>query len=447
MSARADLHRGWCPSFARPMPSGDGLLLRLSLPCGVLPTALARSIAHSARSFGNGLVDLTRHGNLQLRGVSEATLPALRAALCEALPALARERPEAHTIIANPLAGLDPRASCDIRPIVEALEKRLADDPAFLELPAKFSFLIDDGSELALDDVAGDIRFEVRRDMGAPRFAVALGGSARTATPLGSCAASEMPEAAAVLARTFLTLRGTGDRAPRRMAGLLGRVGIEAIAIATSSTFLRFEPASAMACRVGRECPPLIGFHHLETASGFLAIGAPFGRLDADQLDHVAETAEATRAELRVTPWRAVLIASIDEGRARELRPSLTALGLITDADDPRLSVAACPGAPACANASVTTREDAVLLSSFARSFSSEPSRIGLHLSGCPKGCAKSDATPVTLVGRAGRYDVVFDGGAGDTPSHSGLTVTEAKALLSRMHERGAMAAVIGDTR
>src|SRR6202011_418022 len=119
VSARPDLRRGWCPSLLRPMPSGDGLLLRLHLPCGVLPPALARGIALCARRFGNGLIDLTRHGNLQLRGVGEAALPALQMQLCELLPSLAEDAPEAaRNIVASPLAGLDPRAICDIRPIV-----------------------------------------------------------------------------------------------------------------------------------------------------------------------------------------------------------------------------------------------------------------------------------------------------------------------------------------
>ena len=69
MSAVAELRRGWCPSVARPMPSGDGLLVRLNMPGGSVPLALMRGIASCARRFGNGLIDLTRRGNLQLRGV------------------------------------------------------------------------------------------------------------------------------------------------------------------------------------------------------------------------------------------------------------------------------------------------------------------------------------------------------------------------------------------
>ena len=54
------------------------------------------------------------------------------------------------------------------------------------------------------------------------------------------------------------------------------------------------------------------------------------------------------RSGLRLTPWRAFLIAGLDRHGAESLVDSMAELGLIVDADDPRLRIAACPGAPAC---------------------------------------------------------------------------------------------------
>jgi precorrin-3B synthase len=448
MSAPIDLRRGWCPSVARPMPSGDGLLMRLNLPCGALPMELARGIAECARRFGNGLIDLTRHGNVQLRGVREATLPALQTRLCELLPSLAHEQPDAaRNIIASPLAGLDAHAICDTRPIVAALQERLTSDRTLWALPAKFSFLIDDGSELGLDDIAADIRFEALLHEGQPRFAVALGGSLGSSTPIGSCAASELAETAAALAGAFLELRGNDNEAPRRMSTLVRRVGARVLSTRARSICPQPLCGQATSSKANTDRAQLIGFHHLDADFGFLAIGAPFGRLDADQLDHLADGADEGQAELRVTPWRAVLIGRIDEKYARRLRPSLAGMGMIAQADDGRLAVAACPGAPACTNASVRTREDAGLLAPFAHALSQRPDGIGLHISGCLKGCAKSDAAPVTLVGRGGRYDVVLDGRAADPPSHVALTAEEVKALLLQSQPRGDAVAMIGNAQ
>jgi precorrin-3B synthase len=428
MSARGELRRGWCPSLLRPMPSGDGLLVRLHLPCGVLSTALARCIADCARRHGNGLVDLTRHANLQLRGMAEAALDNVKSELSAFLPLPPESEPQAaRNVVVSPLAGLDPRAAIDIRPIVEALEGRLAGAPGLRTLPAKFSFLVEDGGSLGLGEIAADIRFAALVEAGAPRFAVAIGGAADAAVAIGECAADELPDVAIALARSFMALRGEGEDAPRRMSGLVGRVGVDRIA-AGAGSLAGAGFAASTSPRERGEVRQLIGFHLLDDAEGYLAVGAPFGRLVADQLERLAEAAEANGAELRLTPWRAVLIAPLGRERAETLRPPLERAGLVTEPDDARLAVAACPGAPACASATVATRADAFLLAAVAREVA--PDGIALHLSGCRKGCARSDAASVTLIGRDGRYDLVLDGGPGDTPSRRGLNVEQARSAL-----------------
>jgi len=494
MSPRADLRRGWCPSLSRPMRSGDGLLVRLRLACGVLPPRLARAIAGCAKRFGNGLVDLTRHGNLQLRGVGDASLPELSAELSQVLvPPTEGEPAAGRNIVASPLAGLDPSAVCDIRPIVTALQDEIARDAALRALPAKFSFLVDHGGRFGLDEITADLRFLGMRTPGEPRFVIALGGTAEAAVEIGSCAGAQLPLAATALARAFLSLRGRGQEAPRRMGELVHRMGIESFTRLLG--YIAWEPGTSTEAstaragrlrlahviptggraRTNRRARPLlplagegastksrrmrasvpggtfphpsplrgdtfsrerekeertIGFHPLREEVGCLAVGAPFGRLFADQLERIAEAAEGSDAELRVTPWRALLIAPIGLDQAKELLPFVASLGLVADPDDPRLAVAACPGAPHCSSATVSTRGEALLLAPLARGFANEG--IGLHLSGCRKGCARSDATPITLVGRDGRYDLVLDGRPGDEPWRSGLTVPEAKRLLER---------------
>ncbi|MEE7473709.1 hypothetical protein MPAR162_18290 [Methylorubrum populi] len=88
MSARRTLpegaRRGWCPSLARPMPTGDGLLARVHPPLGALSAAQMRAVAAGARAHGNGHIDVTARGNLQIRGVSEASAPRLACALAQA---------------------------------------------------------------------------------------------------------------------------------------------------------------------------------------------------------------------------------------------------------------------------------------------------------------------------------------------------------------------------
>src|SRR4029077_3729497 len=84
MSVAASIEvKGWCPGALRPMPSGDGLIVRLRPFCGAFSLAQARGLADLARRVGNGHLDLTRRANLQLRGLLDEHMPELQAELGE----------------------------------------------------------------------------------------------------------------------------------------------------------------------------------------------------------------------------------------------------------------------------------------------------------------------------------------------------------------------------
>lgn len=52
-----------------------------------------------------------------------------------------------------------------------------------------------------------------------------------------------------------------------------------------------------------------------------------------------------------------------------------------------------------------------------------------LHVSGCVKSCAHPAAADLTLTGREGRYDVVFNGTTRDNP----VATLDLSALLTRL--------------
>jgi precorrin-3B synthase len=150
-----------------------------------------------------------------------------------------------------------------------------------------------------------------------------------------------------------------------------------------------------------------------------LGLAAPFGRINAGMLRGAADAATGG-GELRLTPWRALFVTGITAST-----PDID--GFIIDQADPRLRVAACVGMAGCACGTTSTHADAARLAPVARSGAG----ISLHVSGCAKGCAKATATPVTLVARDGRYDIVRNGRAGDTPSRYGLDLAGAAAALA----------------
>ncbi len=156
--------KGWCPSAWRPMLTGDGYLVRLHFSCGIVTSDQARAIARLSQAHGNGLIDLTRRANLQIRGVSEEHIPELQAELVgENLIAEDAAAETVPNVIASPLAGRDREALIDIRPVVRELERHLASDLHARDLPAKFCITVDDGGRFSLRDIDADISFEACR--------------------------------------------------------------------------------------------------------------------------------------------------------------------------------------------------------------------------------------------------------------------------------------------
>ncbi|TAL82205.1 MAG: precorrin-3B synthase [Beijerinckiaceae bacterium] len=408
--------KGWCPGALQPMQSGDGLIVRLRITGGVLTPSRARALAQCAETFGNGLLDLTSRGNLQLRGVIKEKLSPLQARL-DAL-GLLDEDPAAEAIrniLASPLAGIDPSALIDVRQQIRTLDARLRKDKALHLLPGKFLFVIDDGGCLPLPIEAADIAFVAMGRKDDPRFAVYLAGKFA-----GACATDELGETAARLAIAFLRLR---DSDTDRMVDLVRCGNADAIAKAAE---LQHMPASAAPARRAR--PRVPGFHHLGDYTA-LGLGLPFGRFDSASLQFIADATEAAGGSLRLTPWRAILIVAerIDASLAERLRDA----GFILDEDAPIRSVAACSGKPACLNGETAAQADAARLASHAAKLTS--GGIALHVSACTKGCAHASPAPITLVGHDGAYDLVLNGRANDKPALTGLTPASVECLLDRL--------------
>lgn len=422
MLTRAELRKGWCPGALSPMQAKDGFLVRLRISGGVVGAQTMRRLAEASRSYGNGLIDLSARGNLQLRGVSQSALPALTGRLSEL--GLIDEDPNAEAVrnvMVSPLAGLG--ATIDVGPIGKALEAALVASADLYSLPGKFGFLIDDGGALPLDDEPADVRFAYRKTHND--FAISIGGAASDAVGLGFCAPDNVVATSLALGRAFLEISAALAEPPRRMMGLISQCGPVAIAEAVG---LPLTPARE---RAAIEAPSPIGLISLNDSFCFGA-GAPFGRLTADMLDAAAEAAEVhAAAEIRLTPWRALIVPRVDTSADADLRRHFTAANFIVARDDARLGLAACGGASACERATTETHDDALALAAVARRL--KGAGIALHLSGCQKGCARPRPTPITLVGRNGLYDLIIDGTPYDPSVAQNLTWAAARNILEIM--------------
>jgi precorrin-3B synthase len=396
MMKGAQLRKGWCPGAWRPMPAKDGLLVRIRISAGIVAAATLRELAQAGCEHGSGIFELSNRGNLQIRGVRESNLTVL----IETLDGLGLIDENASTeavrnVLVSPLAGLEGRS--DTSGAAKALEATLAANKHLHALPAKFGFLIDDGSSLSLGSIAADIRFDWTA--ATQSFAIGIGGRANEAIFLGRCGADALPAIASRLASTFLLLRSTMAEPPRRMASLIESCGANAIAEAAG---LGLDDSSERAS-TDEPCPiGLIGFNGIHC----FGVGVAFGTLDTNMLNAAATAASKFgNGEIRLTPWRALIVPHVAEGQAAAIATYFASHRFIVDAEDARLAITACGGGLTCEHGTTDTRADAITLMSFARKLCK--TGITLHVSGCVKGCARQASTPVTLIAQDGLYDLV----------------------------------------
>lgn len=390
------------------MPSGDGLIVRVRPLSGALSCDELTALAEAAGRFGNGHIDLTRRANLQIRGVSETSLPPLHDVIASL--GLLDDDPDGEAVrnvMVNPLAGIDPSEVLDIGDIARELTQRLQAEPSLWALPTKFGFIVDGGGALGLAAQRADIRLTAIKDGLDVAIAVGLD------TPggidwLGSVSPAAAADVAIETAQAFLevTLRGTRQRmrdlsADNRASlkstikSRLGSLMIDVPAIETSSS-------------------PRVGLLALGSDRFAVGIAAPFGRAETGPLCKFADAMTGIGIkQIRLSPWRTLYAQVPSRQAGQHLLGIAGRAGFVVDPDDRLLQIEACPGAPACRSTSLDTRGDARRIAGLLSQFRFAGT---VHVSGCAKGCAKSGIADLVLVGSDGDYGIVHRGNAQDRP-------------------------------
>jgi precorrin-3B synthase len=378
------------------METGDGLLARLG-PGGPMPLKALAGLCAAARTHGNGTMEISARGNLQVRGLTPASAPRF----ADAVVTLGIETDDGVPVIASPLAD-EPSALLD----ADGLARKLRHAIASLALPLapKVSVIVDGGGTLHLDVLAADIRLRAIASANGPLLLVALAGDGATATPLGSVAPDDAYDAVLCLLRLI-----AADGPAARAADVLQSRGIAAFQDVVRG---RIALQSPLARRLPAEP---VGTHALKDDLYALGVGLAFGHVQADTLRALTEIAR-THGALWARPAfnRALLLGPFERAKVKTLRDGARRLGFAVDRADPRRRVVACPGAPACASGLIASREIAAAL---ADDLPLAGGGVALHVSGCAKGCAHPAPAPLTIVGTEQGCGIVHDGAARDAPS------------------------------
>jgi precorrin-3B synthase len=413
--------RGACPGLSAPMPTGDGMLTRF-MPIGTITLATFKRVCAAARTYGNGIVEVTARGSIQIRGLNAASARQF----ADAIAVLEIAARDGVPILCNPLAGIDAEEILDVTSLAFALRQILAQRQA-TALDAKVSVAIDSGAKLNLARLPADIRLTAASVNGETFLRVAVGGDDASAVDLGLVA----PEHGAEAAWRLLGLvaeRGRHARA-RDMIAAEG-AGMFRAALSASPA-LRWAPALVDAVRARSDRgAPVIALHRLRDGSLACGIGLAFGHAEACTLERLADAAAMAGAcGLRAAPDRTLLAIGLTKQGAADFVAAAEQLGFVTRADDPHRHVLACAGAPLCASAYLATRTMARQIAAAAA-----PTLEGdlmIHISGCAKGCAHPAASALTVVGATGLCTLVANGTARDAP-FAAVPVNELPAAIER---------------
>ncbi|WP_428985932.1 cobalamin biosynthesis protein CobG [Streptomyces pyxinicus] len=370
-----------CPGTLRLHAADDGALARVRLPGGVLSAAQARALGDAARRLGDGDVHLTSRGNVQVRGLRDGCGAELAEALGAAglLPSRTHER--VRNIAASPLSGLDGGGVRDVRPWVPALDAALCASEAARDLSGRFLFALDDGR----GDMAG---------LGADVTVRALAGGGAWLGP-GSVrvAAADAPRAAVLAAETFLAAALARGAKVWRVAelGLPAEEMAHLVRDRLTAEGIGHQERPEPPVRAAGPAPGIVG--------EALSVHVPLGRISAGQW---AELTATVVTELRLTPWRGVVVplpGGAAAGAAEALA-RLGAAGLVTDPASPWLRVGACIGRPGCARAHTDVRADAAR--ALVAIGSAGPP---LYWSGCDRRCGHPRGSHLDVVAEpAGGY-------------------------------------------
>ncbi|MFF4262085.1 precorrin-3B synthase [Streptomyces virginiae] len=399
-----------CPGALRLHAADDGFLARVRVPAGLLTVEQASALALAADRFGDGHLELTSRGNVQLRGLADGCGAGLAELLDRAglLPAPSHER--VRNIVATPLSGLDGPDRPDASARAVEFDRLLCAAPWAAALSGRFLFAFDDGrgdvAALAPDvTVLGRSRGRALVRLGRAADAVELAGS-------------DAPRAALLAARYFLDVAAEAGTQAWRVAEL------PAEHILDEREFARRLDAAGIACvTLGAvawpsAAPPRPGPSIGPDGHATLCVLPPLGRLDTAQWRLLAQAADEGNGGLRITPWRSVVLPSVP----LDVPARIEDAGLVVTPDSSWQSVTACTGRPGCAKSLADVRADARAVADRARG------PLPVHWSGCERRCGHPRGTAwVDLVATGSGYRLAAPG----RPVRDDVRPTELAAALA----------------
>lgn len=401
-------------------------MMRIRIPNGLLTSQQLRTIARLSSQHGNGVADITVRQNIQLHWVRIESIPEI----LDQLHAIGLTTTGAcgdvvRNITSCPLAGVHAHELADVRPLIAAVDKELAGNPDFYNLPRKFKISVtacpDWCSYPEINDISLIATHRIRRslDVGGPRLTPAsvIGFSLRVAGGLSTQPHLAVPlnafihwdqvipvvRAITALFRDSDVLRYSREKARMKYLFLEHNWTADSfLAVLQSRLDIPLDPAEPFAP------PSQIHRDHVgvvpQKQSGYYSIGPTVirGRITPAQLTLAADLAERYGdGHVRNTPMQNLLLINIPEAHVSTVVNELNAAALPIEASAFARGTVACTGSEFCKLALTETKSFARWLTEQLEDrFPDYQEQLRLHITGCPNSCGQHWIADIGIEGK-----------------------------------------------
>jgi ferredoxin-nitrite reductase len=454
-----------CPGLFYPITTGDGYLWRVRTVGGMVNSSQLLALAEFCRNFGKGgECQITNRGNLQIRSqvdrLPQAVLAKLQdLGLAARLPELDRLR----NVAISPTAGIDATAIFDPRNLSREVDRYLSTELKLTGLSAKFSIGIDGGERVSICSRSNEIWAIAKLVNSRVRLAIGCGLSDGKIAMTGiEVLPDSFIETISTIADIYLEFAPSfesHDLSSRRKSSqprfreLIERFGMDwlvgellnrlpdsvdftfrekidnfegnliadrtiyesILGIHLQDNIVKdlFSPAEcddSLKLPLATDLKPIL----IESTEQlyYLGIDVPLGILKAAQLEILARTIDdSAGGEMRLTPWRSILIPHIPRENLAKISPWQRCANVETLPEEGSIqhdrstnqitasAIVACVGSSGCSEGFTRTQEHARLLAKAIATSSIELPVTSIHLTSCPKACAHPYPSDITLLG------------------------------------------------
>lgn len=410
-------------------PKMGTFMVRIKVPGGQVTPSQLRGIGRISQDWGEDYGELTTRQGLQLHHVRLDELPDVLAAVeATGLTTVGGEGDTVRNITSCPIAGLQAGEAFDVRPVITEVADFFWGNREYSNLPRKHKYTISACPGQCNAPEIHDVALIAAVHEGREGFAVKIGGGLSNIPRLAQDIGVFVPREDTVTVLRAITdawqhdLRYRVSRAKARIKFMMDDHGPDGV---------RAKVEERLGYQLERfEAPvPAYAADHLgvqaQAQDGYVFAGfsVPMGWLTGSQMIAIADIAEATSTDIRLTRQQDVIIGSIAAHRLAEITDAMQQVGLPIGRNKAYGNSIACTSHKFC-NYSVAETKGKLeeLLDEYDERYGNAIEDLKIFMDGCPHACAHHWVGDIGLQGttttledgrRVEAYDVALRGGLG----------------------------------